>query len=60
MFECTFESNEKVESFGWLFKVFKKSIGGKCPIYIFTYQNQAIFNAIEKVHYVINYNHRYD
>ncbi|XP_073152029.1 protein FAR1-RELATED SEQUENCE 5-like [Henckelia pumila] len=49
MFGCAFLSDEKVESFQWLFEVFKKSMGGKCPVSFFTYQDQAISNAIEKV-----------
>ncbi|XP_073133452.1 protein FAR1-RELATED SEQUENCE 5-like [Henckelia pumila] len=48
-FGCAFLSDEKVESFQWLFEVFKKSIGGKCPVSLFTDQDQAISNAIEKV-----------
>ncbi|XP_073138365.1 protein FAR1-RELATED SEQUENCE 5-like [Henckelia pumila] len=49
MFGCAFLSDEKVESFQWLFEVFKKSMGGKCPVSLFTDQDQAISNAIEKV-----------
>lgn len=49
MFGCAFLSDEKIESFEWLFEAFKKSMGGKCPITIFTDQDQAISNAIEKV-----------
>lgn len=33
----------------WLFEVFKKSMRGKCPITLFTDQDQAITSAIEKV-----------
>ncbi|XP_073059472.1 protein FAR1-RELATED SEQUENCE 5-like isoform X7 [Primulina eburnea] len=49
MFGCAFLANEKYESFQWLFEVFKKSMGGKCPITLFTDQDQAIATAIEKV-----------
>ncbi|XP_073143038.1 protein FAR1-RELATED SEQUENCE 5-like isoform X2 [Henckelia pumila] len=49
MFGCAFLTDEKVESFQWLFEVFKKSMGGKCPISLFTDEDQAIANAIEKV-----------
>ncbi|XP_073059470.1 protein FAR1-RELATED SEQUENCE 5-like isoform X5 [Primulina eburnea] len=48
MFGCAFLANEKYESFQWLFEVFKKSMGGKCPITLFTDQDQAIATAIEK------------
>ncbi|XP_073130235.1 protein FAR1-RELATED SEQUENCE 5-like [Henckelia pumila] len=49
MFGCAFLADEKVESFQWLFEVFKKSMAGKCPVSLFTDQDQAISNAIEKV-----------
>ncbi|XP_073292392.1 protein FAR1-RELATED SEQUENCE 5-like isoform X4 [Primulina huaijiensis] len=49
MFGCAFLANEKVESFQWLFEVFKKSMRGKCPITLFTDQDQAIATAITKV-----------
>lgn len=48
MFGCAFISNEKTESFEWLFEVFKKSMGGQSPITLFTDQDKAIANGIEK------------
>lgn len=55
MFGCAFLGDEKIESFVWLFETFKKSMGGKCPITIFTDQDTAMSKAIEKVnlYYVI-------
>lgn len=49
MFGCSFIGNEKIESFVWLLETFKKSMGGNCPITIFTDQDQAMANAIENV-----------
>ena len=49
MFGCAFLSDEKTETFEWLFENFKKSMRGKCPVSLFTDQDQAITNAIEKV-----------
>ncbi|KAL8507989.1 hypothetical protein ACS0TY_018512 [Phlomoides rotata] len=49
MFGCAFISDEKAETFEWLFNVFKKSMQGKTPMTIFTDQDLAIANAIEKV-----------
>ncbi|XP_074289073.1 protein FAR1-RELATED SEQUENCE 5-like [Silene latifolia] len=51
MFGCAFLSNEKEESFEWLFNVFNESIGEDIrPVSIFTGQDQAITNAIETVY----------
>lgn len=49
MFGCAFISDEKTETFEWLFKAFRKSMGGKYPISIFTNQDPAIANGIGKV-----------
>ncbi|XP_021762252.1 protein FAR1-RELATED SEQUENCE 5-like [Chenopodium quinoa] len=49
MFGCAFIGDEKIESFVWLLETFKKSMGGKCPISIFTDQDQAMCSAIQKV-----------
>ncbi|KAL8472569.1 hypothetical protein ACS0TY_029683 [Phlomoides rotata] len=35
-FACAFLADEKTESFEWLFEVFKKSMGGKTPVYPLT------------------------
>uniref|UniRef100_A0A803ML54 MULE transposase domain-containing protein n=1 Tax=Chenopodium quinoa TaxID=63459 RepID=A0A803ML54_CHEQI len=48
MFGCAFIGDEKIESFVWLLETFKKSMGGKCPISIFTDQDQAMCSAIQK------------
>ncbi|XP_074266098.1 protein FAR1-RELATED SEQUENCE 5-like [Silene latifolia] len=51
MFGCAFLSNEKEESFEWLFNVFNESMGEDVrPVSIFTDQDQAIANAIETVY----------
>ncbi|KAL2902310.1 Protein FAR1-RELATED SEQUENCE 5 [Bienertia sinuspersici] len=49
MFACAFLGDETKESFEWVFKTFKKSMRGKCPISIFTDQDAAIAAAIEKI-----------
>lgn len=49
MFGCAFISDEKTETFEWLFEQFKISMGNKCPITIFTDQDLAIANGILKV-----------
>lgn len=51
MFGCAFISDEKTETFEWLFKAFSKSMGGKHPVSIFTDQDLAMSNGIEKVRY---------
>ncbi|XP_021774614.1 protein FAR1-RELATED SEQUENCE 5-like [Chenopodium quinoa] len=51
MFGCAFIRDEKIESFVWLLETFKKSMGGKCPISIFTNQDQAMCSAIQKLPY---------
>ncbi|XP_047941420.1 protein FAR1-RELATED SEQUENCE 5-like isoform X4 [Salvia hispanica] len=48
MFGCAFMTNEKTESFEWLFEVFKKSMEGQSPMTLFTYPDQAIGNAKKK------------
>ncbi|XP_074289355.1 protein FAR1-RELATED SEQUENCE 5-like [Silene latifolia] len=51
IFGCAFLSNEREESFEWLFNVFNESMGDDVrPISIFTDQDQAIANAIETVY----------
>ncbi|KAL8530526.1 hypothetical protein ACS0TY_007531 [Phlomoides rotata] len=47
-FACVFLADEKTESFEWLFEVFKKSMGGKTPVTIFTDQDLAMGNTIAK------------
>jgi hypothetical protein len=49
MFGCAFIGDEKIESFVWLLQTFKKSMGGKSPISIFTDQDAAMNNAINQV-----------
>ncbi|KAL8493070.1 hypothetical protein ACS0TY_024329 [Phlomoides rotata] len=49
LFGFAFISDEKTESFEWLLRTFRKSMGGKHPITIFTDQDLAISKAIEKV-----------
>ncbi|KAH6777472.1 hypothetical protein C2S51_008784 [Perilla frutescens var. frutescens] len=49
MFGCAFISDEKTETFMWLFEVFKKSMKMKCPVTIFTDQDLAITSALSKV-----------
>ncbi|KAL8464742.1 hypothetical protein ACS0TY_034304 [Phlomoides rotata] len=49
MFGCAFISDETTESFEWLFKAFRKSMGEKYPISIFTDHDLAIADGIEKV-----------
>ena len=59
MFGCSFIAEEKVESFEWVLRQFKKVMNNKSPISIFTDQDFAMSKAIEKVtniwHYVILY-----
>jgi hypothetical protein len=54
MFACAFLSDEKEESFVWLFETFKKAMIGIVPESIFTDQDQAMTNAIEKVRILIS------
>ncbi|KAH6796316.1 hypothetical protein C2S51_037302 [Perilla frutescens var. frutescens] len=49
MFGCAFLTDEKIDTFEWLFEVFKKSMKLKCPVTIFTDQDLAITNALSKV-----------
>ncbi|XP_074315011.1 protein FAR1-RELATED SEQUENCE 5-like [Silene latifolia] len=50
MFGCAFLSDEKEESFQWLFNTFNESMGGDVfPTSIFTDQDQAMSNAIKEV-----------
>ncbi|XP_073292394.1 protein FAR1-RELATED SEQUENCE 4-like isoform X6 [Primulina huaijiensis] len=46
VFDMTYRTNKYNL---WLFEVFKKSMRGKCPITLFTDQDQAIATAITKV-----------
>ncbi|KAL2902454.1 Protein FAR1-RELATED SEQUENCE 5 [Bienertia sinuspersici] len=49
MFGCAFIGDEKIESFVWLLETFKKSMGNKAPITLFTDQDIAMSKAISKV-----------
>ncbi|XP_021773621.1 protein FAR1-RELATED SEQUENCE 5-like [Chenopodium quinoa] len=49
MFACSFIGDETIESFVWLFETFKKAMGGKCPVSLFTDQDAAMAAAIPKV-----------
>ncbi|XP_048337400.1 protein FAR1-RELATED SEQUENCE 5-like [Ziziphus jujuba] len=49
MFGCAFLLDETTASFEWLFKSFLESMGHKQPITIFTDQDQAMSNAIERI-----------
>ncbi|KAH6803005.1 hypothetical protein C2S51_034451 [Perilla frutescens var. frutescens] len=49
MFGCAFLRDEKIDTFEWLFEVFKKSMKLKCPVTIFTNQDFAITSSISKV-----------
>ncbi|XP_056695307.1 protein FAR-RED IMPAIRED RESPONSE 1-like [Spinacia oleracea] len=51
VFDTTYRTtgDEKIESFVWLLQTFKKSMGGKSPISIFTDQDAAMNNAINPV-----------
>ncbi|XP_038711714.1 protein FAR1-RELATED SEQUENCE 5-like [Tripterygium wilfordii] len=48
-FGCAFLLDETTSSFIWLFESFLESMGNKAPKTIFTDQDQAMSNAIEKV-----------
>ncbi|KAI0491330.1 hypothetical protein KFK09_026551 [Dendrobium nobile] len=47
LFGVAFLSEETIESFTWLFKVFVRIMGNKYPTTIFTDQDQAMARAIE-------------
>ncbi|XP_019160719.1 PREDICTED: protein FAR1-RELATED SEQUENCE 2-like [Ipomoea nil] len=47
--DARFLMNERIESFVWLFKEFSRSMGGKSPQTIMTYQCAAMAAAISKV-----------
>ncbi|XP_056695317.1 protein FAR-RED IMPAIRED RESPONSE 1-like [Spinacia oleracea] len=49
MFGCAFIGDEKIESFVWLLQTFKKSMGGKSQISIFTDQDATMNNATSQV-----------
>ncbi|XP_074271856.1 protein FAR1-RELATED SEQUENCE 5-like [Silene latifolia] len=50
MFGCAFLSDEKEESFQWLFNVFNEAMGDDLrPVSIFTDQDKAMTNALEAV-----------
>ncbi|XP_021738365.1 protein FAR1-RELATED SEQUENCE 5-like [Chenopodium quinoa] len=49
MFGCAFIADEKTDTFEWVLSTFKKSMGGSQPVTIFTDQDLAMSNAIEKV-----------
>ncbi|XP_021724712.1 protein FAR1-RELATED SEQUENCE 5-like [Chenopodium quinoa] len=49
MFACSFIGDETIESFVWLFETFKKAMGGKCPVSLFTDQDVAMAAAIPKL-----------
>ncbi|XP_021766306.1 protein FAR1-RELATED SEQUENCE 5-like [Chenopodium quinoa] len=42
MFACSFIGDETTDSFVWLFETFKKAMGGKCPVSLFTDQDAAM------------------
>ncbi|KAL2934451.1 Protein FAR1-RELATED SEQUENCE 5 [Bienertia sinuspersici] len=48
MFGCSFNTNEKEESFEWLLQTFKRVMCQQEPKTIFTHQDKAMSNAIEK------------
>ncbi|XP_021727222.1 protein FAR1-RELATED SEQUENCE 5-like [Chenopodium quinoa] len=48
MFACSFIGDETTDSFVWLFETFKKAMGGKCPVSLFTDQDVAMAAAIPK------------
>ncbi|XP_074265281.1 protein FAR1-RELATED SEQUENCE 5-like [Silene latifolia] len=51
MFGCAFLSDEKEESFKWLFNVFNEAMGDDLhPVSIFTDQDKAMTNALEAVY----------
>ncbi|KAK9706209.1 hypothetical protein RND81_07G111100 [Saponaria officinalis] len=51
MFGCAFLANETTESFEWLFQTFNESMGEDLhPVTIFTDQDLAMSNAIEKIY----------
>jgi len=49
MFGCAFMSDEKIETFVWIFETFLESMGGKHPRSIITYQDKAMRAAIKQV-----------
>lgn len=49
MFACAFITNEKEESFEWLLETFNRAMCQQEPKTIFTDQDKAMRNAIEKV-----------
>ncbi|XP_021743995.1 protein FAR1-RELATED SEQUENCE 5-like [Chenopodium quinoa] len=49
MFACSFIGDETTDSFVWLFETFKKAMGGKCPVSLFTDQDATMAAAIPKV-----------
>jgi len=59
MFACAFITNEKEESFEWLLETFKRSMCQMEPKTIFTDQDKAMGNAIEKVKKIVHYMNKY-
>lgn len=55
MLACAFLSDEKTETFEWLLRTFRKSMGGKAPITIFTDQDKAMAKAIKKVLFLLQF-----
>ncbi|XP_021717067.1 protein FAR1-RELATED SEQUENCE 5-like [Chenopodium quinoa] len=51
MFGCSFITNEITNTFEWVLETFKKSMARSEPRTIFTYQDQAMSNAIGKIRY---------
>ena len=49
MFGCAFMSDEKIETFVWIFETFLESMGGKHPRSIITDQDKAMRAAIKQV-----------
>uniref|UniRef100_A0A803MQU9 Protein FAR1-RELATED SEQUENCE n=2 Tax=Chenopodium quinoa TaxID=63459 RepID=A0A803MQU9_CHEQI len=46
---CSFIGDETTYSFMWLFETFKKAMGGKCSVSLFTDQDAAMVAAIPKL-----------
>jgi len=49
MFGCAFVSDEKIDTFVWIFEIFLESMGGKHPKSIITDQDKAMRAAIKEV-----------
>ncbi|XP_056688352.1 protein FAR1-RELATED SEQUENCE 5-like [Spinacia oleracea] len=51
MFACAFLGDEKTESFVWLFETFKKAMGDKSPITLFTDQDAGMARVFPSTRY---------